>query len=151
MPISPAGMASLLRAVPSTPRSAEGPPPPSAGAAGPGGPGGPGAPGGPEGMGGSDIFNAVVSRTMSDAGSADPSYILDQLRQMKTIAANMLPKTALRFSGVAKHIANVYRGLDAALSEAEKAQQSFAAQSPINFSGANAAPGGAPMPPQNGP
>jgi len=116
------------------------------------------APAGGPAMGSSGAPSTVptagqqFSSQMSELQGADPGMVLNQLKQIRTIFARMLPFTIERLPGVATNVAAVLRPLDGAIKEAEKASQTMATLSPqppapgagqINHSAVSAPSGGA--------
>jgi len=67
---------------------------------------------------------------MSELQGADPGMILNQLKQIRTVFARMLPFTIERLPGVATNVASLLRPLDGAIKEAEKAQQTLSTLTP---------------------
>lgn len=136
MPL-PSALGSLLAATPSMPRTSPslggGPTPPGGPTAVP--PGG-GAPGGAD----SGPMSSAISKTLADTSGADPEYIKSTLRGLKSTLVALIPHTAFRFAGVDKHINVMYRAVESAIQEADKAASQIAAQSPINFSAASVGP-----------
>lgn len=141
MPLDSA-IGSILAGLPSSagmPRTA--PAAPGTPGAGPPGAPPPGAGGPPTGAVPDEIFASIANKRMSQSQGVDVQAISNQLRQIMTTVAAMIPKVALKVNTVDKHLTRAYAALQMALKEAEQASQNNVAAGPINFSGALAAPG----------
>jgi len=147
----PPGIESLMAAIPPMGRSAPSPgmmasPSPMASpavsaspAAGVASPLGPGA--SPGGGAGGDIFAAAANSRLSQAGSVDPQYFIDQLTQMKHVVSGMLPKALTRFPAQAdRQLQNLLRAIDSTTKAFQDAAQYETASKggggTIDFSGA---------------
>jgi len=91
------------------------------------------------------MFQDIANKRFSDSAGADPKMIVNQLKQMKSVAASMFPKVAFRVPNVEKHLTAMYRSLDMALKEAETFLNQQNQSAPIENSAATAAPVGSPM------
>lgn len=107
---------------------------------------------GPSGaVGQADNAGAQFAAQFAELQGSDPGLIVNQLRQMKTVIARMFPALIERLPGVTTNLARVLQPLDAAIKEAEKAQQTLSTLAPpqsapgpanIAHSAVNAAPSG---------
>jgi type VI protein secretion system component VasK len=84
-----------------------------------------------------------VGQQMSQLRGSNPQLVLQHLKQMKQVAAALIPHTAETIPGVAQHLARTLQGLDRAIEAATKALTAETiAGAPINMSAVSGMSGG---------